>query len=597
MSDVAIRAVDLRKVYRLYTNPTYRFLDMFGLLRSKPGQFTEHVALAGVNVEIHRGEKVAIIGRNGAGKSTFLKLVTGVIEPTSGSLAVSGTAHALLQIGTGFHPDFTGRENVYAYFAQLGLTGAEARRRCDDVVEFAEIEEYIDQPMKTYSTGMTVRLMFSASTAITPDLLVLDEVLGVGDAYFAHKSYERIRTLCERDGTTLLLVTHDIYSAVNLCGRAVWIDRGRVLMDGASKNVVKGYEDSVRQQEENRLRLRKQERASSLQAAPAESKPSTPLLVEVYAQENRPQPSPVYFSAVTLGSADGHAAELPLDERAFDERRGSHLQQEGTCWGPVLDWQGRRARPMLNYGSPFHKIAGVFETGSLDLTRPDMALSLQYWSAEAAALELRVFIGRQELSLGPLPGSRGEWTRHVVRLQDALPQAASTGEVNTSGRHGTGAIVVDEVRSTLDGGEESHTFDHGSPANILIAYRINQPDLCEHSQVLLAFHRDGVLDTCRTISRDLLFDTAQARRGTIRVRLPRLGLANGTYTVTVMVAREGYYDREQTRYFSLNPEVYTCLSRAIEIVVRGAGIVGTGTGVVVDAEWGLGDPASPSIAP
>ncbi len=148
MNDVVIRATKLKKVYRLYSKPSYRFRDIFELLGDTPGAYTEHAALDGVNIEIGQGEKVAIIGRNGAGKSTFLKLVTNVIQ------------------------------------------GQQVDRRCADVIEFAELEEYIDQPMKSYSTGMTVRLMFSASTAITPDLLVLDEVLGVGDAYFAHKSYE-----------------------------------------------------------------------------------------------------------------------------------------------------------------------------------------------------------------------------------------------------------------------------------------------------------------------------------------------------------------------------------------------------------------------
>ena len=193
MSDLVIETRDLRKVYRLYAGPGYRFLDTFGMLGNRQGAYTEHAALNGVSLDIRRGEKVAFIGRNGAGKSTFLKLVTGVIEPTSGSIKVSGKAHALLQIGTGFHPDFTGRENVYAYFAQLGLTGRRADAKCAEVIEFAEIEEYIDQPIKPYSTGMAVRLMFATSTVITPDLLVLDEVLGVGDVYFAQKSFMRMK--------------------------------------------------------------------------------------------------------------------------------------------------------------------------------------------------------------------------------------------------------------------------------------------------------------------------------------------------------------------------------------------------------------------
>jgi lipopolysaccharide transport system ATP-binding protein len=596
VTDAAIRATGLKKVYRLYTKPAYRFRDIFGLLGHVPGAFTEHAALDGVDLTIGRGEKVAIIGRNGAGKSTFLKLVTRVIQPSSGTLDVTGHVHALLQIGTGFHPDFTGRQNVYAYLAQLGVTGAQADRRCADVIAFAELEEYIDQPVKSYSTGMTVRLMFSASTAITPDLLVLDEVLGVGDAYFAHKSYERIRELCDRKGTTLLLVTHDIYSAVKLCGRTIWLDRGRVLMDGDSPEVVKAYEDSIRQQEENRLRLSKQARVRTLQTSASARETTTPVLLEVYAQDNHPQPCPVYFSRLELAlgvARDERRAALPLgplDADAFDERMPSHLQREGTCWGEPLDWHGRPARALLNYGSPFHKIAGVIEVALAepDVTSGHLVAEVDYWSEQPCRLQARAFIGRREVPLGPLPPSDGSWVTFRVPIDgESIEPQALTGQVNTSGRHGTGGIVVLDVTAGLDSGEESYVFQHGAPANIFIRYQVNDPALREHAQVLLAFHRDGVVDTCRMMTRGLLFDGSRGGRGAVRVHVPGLMLANGTYTVTVMIAKEGYYDREQTRYFSLNPEVYTCLSRVIEIVVRGGGIVGTGTGVVAAAEWSL----------
>src|SRR5437763_15088983 len=228
---IVVRPRDLTKVYRLYRRPQQKFLDMLGLLR-KPDSFAEHHALDGIDLELRRGERVGIRGRNGAGKSTLLKLISGVIEPTSGSLEVFGDARALLEITSGFHPEFTGRDNAKAYLAQLGVAGTEAERLIVQIVDFAELEEYIDQPVKTYSTGMAVRLMFATSTAISPDLLVLDEVLGVGDAYFAHKSYERIRELCDQNGATAVLVTHDIYGAVKICSRIIWIDRGRVLFDG-----------------------------------------------------------------------------------------------------------------------------------------------------------------------------------------------------------------------------------------------------------------------------------------------------------------------------------------------------------------------------
>src|SRR4051794_20049223 len=242
------------KRYRLHQKPMYRFLDLFGLCPEGPAYYSEHTALRDVTLTIGRGEKLAIIGRNGAGKSTLLKTVTGLVRPTSGSVRVNGTVSNLLQIGSGFHPDFTGRQNVFASLAHQGITGAEASRIFADVVDFAEIGEYIDQPMKTYSTGMCSRLMFSSSIVTRPEILIVDEILGVGDAYFAHKSFERMRQLCADEGTTLLLVTHNIYAALNLCDRFIWLDRGRVMFDGDSKAAISLYESSVKDQEEHALR-------------------------------------------------------------------------------------------------------------------------------------------------------------------------------------------------------------------------------------------------------------------------------------------------------------------------------------------------------
>ncbi|OLB60770.1 MAG: hypothetical protein AUI11_12520 [Acidobacteria bacterium 13_2_20CM_2_66_4] len=352
----AIRARDVRKVYRLYASRRDRVLDMLGLLgRARAGR--EVAALDGVSLEIARGEKVAVIGRNGAGKSTLLKLVSGVTQPTSGTLDVSGAVHALLQIGSGFHPDFTGRQNVYAYFAQLGITAAEAERRLAEVVDFAELAEYIDQPVATYSTGMAVRLMFSASTAIVPDLLLLDEVLGVGDAYFAQKSFERISALCARQGTTLLLVTHDLYSAARVCNRIVWLDRGRVLLDGDASFVVKAYEESIRHQEEARLRDEKQRRLRVLQGGDA---PASTMLVEIRNADRGFLASTVYFSAIELRRDGRSVAVAPLATNAFDEREPSHLDRMASAWGEATTWRDRPARPFLNFESPFQKVAAAF---------------------------------------------------------------------------------------------------------------------------------------------------------------------------------------------------------------------------------------------
>jgi homopolymeric O-antigen transport system ATP-binding protein len=594
-ADVVIRASHLTKVYRLYAKPSYRFRDMFGLLRDKPGRFTEHAALDGVSLEIERGQKVAIIGRNGAGKSTFLKLVTHVIEPTSGQLEVSGKVHALLQIGTGFHPDFTGRENVYAYLAQLGVTGEQARRRCAEVIDFAELEEYIDQPIKTYSTGMSVRLMFSASTAITPDLLVLDEVLGVGDAYFAQKSFDRMRDLCTRNGTTLLLVTHDVYSAVKLCERVIWIDRGRVLLDGLAADVVKAYEDSIRQQEEARLRAKTRVRLEQIRAAKESIAAVNRLFVEVRPKSRIPQPSPVFFSRIELCAANEVMASLPLgDDDAFDESRPSHLTREGSSWGDAVALDGRSARAFLNYGSPFHKVAGVFSAPLTlhELTDAGASIRLSYRSDAPCDLTLHVLTGNQEWALGSLAAASGAWVDHEVRLSDAV-ETTSTGVAPVQG---TGRIRIDHVEVRDEAGVESHFLEHGRAARVVLHYNIADAGVAERAQVVVAFHRGGVANACRIIARHLMFDASVARSGHITLSLPKVVLGAGEYSVTVMVVAEGYYDRVQTIFYSINPEVYCCLNRVLEITVTGGGLIASGTAFVGDGVWTI-EPAADEAAP
>jgi ABC-type polysaccharide/polyol phosphate transport system ATPase subunit len=583
-SEVAIRATDLNKVYRLYSKPVYRFFDMFGLLREKPGAFTEHAALDGVNLVIRRGERVAIIGRNGAGKSTFLKLVTNVIRPTSGTLDVKGDVHALLQIGTGFHPDFTGRQNVYAYLAQLGITGKEAEERCAEAIAFAELEEYIDQPVKTYSTGMAMRLMFSASTAITPDLLVLDEVLGVGDAYFAQKSYGRMRELCERNSATLLLVTHDIYSAVLMCDRVIWFDRGRVLMDGDGATVVKAYEDSIRQQEEHRLRLKKQQALRELAAHGTAGEKLEHVVLEIASADGRPQPAPVYLSDVALLVDGERVAVWPLDADAFNADRGTHLEREGTNWGEIGPWQGRVCWPMLNYGSPFHKVAGVFSVPArlLDLAVEPLACSIDYTSPEPCELRVSLYVRSREVPLGRI-ATAPEWKTYLASATGDSPQGAARS-AHVSGAHGTGAVVVTGARFVSDDDQEVHILEHGTIVRLDVDYAILQPGLREACQVVIALHKDGVEDVCRYITRDLTFD-ADLPKGTIRLTIPRLTLTNGSYTVTIMIAKAGYYDTEQVVFYSINPSVYCCVSRLFEVSVTGAGLIGSGTRHVLDGLW------------
>jgi len=243
--ELAIQVRDVSKTYSLYGSQRDQFVDVlrlsrFGLRpRSAPTKFN---ALSNINLDVRRGQRLGIIGRNGAGKTTLLKLLCGNFKPTSGSVSVIGTVQALMSIGLGFHPEHTGRENVRASLLYNGLSQDEFTSATNDIIEFCELGEFFDQPFKTYSLGMQARLMFAAATAIHPDILIVDEVLGAGDAYFVAKSKARMQRLVE-SGCTMLLVSHSMSQVLALCETAVWIDQGKIRLRGDAFSVVKAYEE------------------------------------------------------------------------------------------------------------------------------------------------------------------------------------------------------------------------------------------------------------------------------------------------------------------------------------------------------------------
>ena len=197
-------------------------------------------ALSNVNLEVHRGESLGLVGVNGAGKSTLLKIVAGVVQPTKGRVDINGRISALLELGAGFHPEYTGRQNVFLATALMGLSDAETRERLDDILAFADIGEHIDQPIKQYSSGMVVRLGFAVSTVVRPDVLITDEVLAVGDESFQRKCVSWMEGFLG-DGGTLLLCSHSMFHIQKLCQKAAWIHNGRVWAYGVAKDVTRDY--------------------------------------------------------------------------------------------------------------------------------------------------------------------------------------------------------------------------------------------------------------------------------------------------------------------------------------------------------------------
>ncbi len=232
------------------------FVEGWKLWRRRPAE--TFWALRDVSFEVQPGETVGLIGPNGAGKSTVLKLAARVLEPTSGRVMVRGRVAALLELGVGFHPELTGRENVFLSGAFLGIPRREMARRLDAIVAFAELEDYIDVPVKHYSSGMYVRLAFAVSVYLDAEILLVDEVLAVGDAAFQQKCLDHMLAL-QRSGVTILLVSHDLNAIQRLCHRALWFDHGRIRMEGTPAGVVQAYLDYVHRRDEQTLAVQNQE--------------------------------------------------------------------------------------------------------------------------------------------------------------------------------------------------------------------------------------------------------------------------------------------------------------------------------------------------
>ena len=244
MTNTVIRMDHVSKEFSLKQTKSRSFQELLvDTVHGRAGGKSESfLALDDVSLDIERGETVGLIGSNGAGKSTLLKLISRIIEPTTGNIEVNGRVRALLELGTGFHPDLTGRENIYLNGSILGLRRAEIQEKVNDIIAFAELDRFIDVPVRHYSSGMYMRLGFSVAVHTDPEVLLVDEVLAVGDAVFQRKCLEKIDALRER-GVTILFVSHNTDVVRNLCSRAIWLDKGALIADGTAEAVIARYLD------------------------------------------------------------------------------------------------------------------------------------------------------------------------------------------------------------------------------------------------------------------------------------------------------------------------------------------------------------------
>lgn len=574
-SENAIELKGVGKSFRIVGDKGGRILDALGLrLPSRASQ--EFWALRDIDLTIPKGQRVGFVGRNGAGKTTLLKLISGLLRPTKGSLVVKGRVHALLELGTGFHPEFSGRENVLSALSYFGVTGREARRLCEEIVDFAELDHFIERPFRTYSAGMQARLTFAVATSIKPEIMIVDEILGAGDAYFSGKAVARMKELTN-GGCTLLFVSHDMASVQMMCERAIWIERGAVKHDGDTLTVGKLYAASIRRQEE--LRLRSQALAlhnDDLAPGPEDDRPGEPIVVARLAIAGDVAPlrsHPVYDLALRYRGGDIERLVVG-SARDNDPSESLHIiQQSGyTDWSDSRSAGGRRMRAFENRKGRYRHAPFAFRAPIGLEEWSEFGLEIRHDSDAREPVEVQVFAGQAYRKVGELSSGNGvrtdlfplprelfeEWLALVeraaltpaaevtdreqapveqaaVRLAPMAPvrvlQHVAEGDV-----YGSGEVVITKVRVTGDTaafhGDDQRVFAIGEPFKIAIEWTAVE-FLTDVVFVVAVYTEDGRCAT-QTLSAP---QDVQKGPGLIVADFGKLRLGEGKYIISVGVFR------------------------------------------------------------
>jgi lipopolysaccharide transport system ATP-binding protein len=532
---------DVGKAYKVFSSPFGILLEALGLGRLT--RYREFWAVRGFELELYRGERVGLIGRNGAGKSTLLKLVTQNVRPTEGNIEVNGQVHALFDAAGGLHPEFTGYENIRGSLEALGLEPDEIRASEADIADFTELGRFLEQPLKTYSLGMKSRLSFAIATAVKPEILIVDEVLGAGDAYFFGKAVSRMRGLVE-SGAAVLIVSHALDQVVRFCEETIWLDRGRVVMRGPSQQVVKAYEKFIRELEDRRLRAKNRKRGT---AEAFEREGFTDELELTVS-------GPAEVTQIVL-RRDGEQEDELLVGAAqdSDESESSYLPLGRGAWGPPTQGGARFFRPIE---------AGAEGVAAFALwffyPQSEYVVELTYRAP--AGLVATLARSGTELVRAELPAAEDWRTEHIgIGASDSESAEEQVGLSRWPGAHG---LLIERVRIVDADDRERAMFTIGEPVSVVIDAVAEGGGRLPLTPAALVFRQDAIIVT-RHVGERLDLELDDGDRVEARLDLGPLQLGNGSYLLSVGLYKD--LDVENTTH----SEIYDYFDRSFEFTVTG----------------------------
>lgn len=371
MNDIAIKAEHLTKIYKIYERDIDRLKETFHPFHKRYSK--DFYALHDVSFEIKRGENVGLVGKNGAGKSTLLKIITGVLTASGGTLEVNGRIASLLELGAGFNPDMTGVENIYMNGLLIGHSREAMDAKVDDIIAFADIGDFINQPVKTYSSGMFARLAFAVNAFVEPDILIVDEALSVGDAFFQSKCMDKMRSMIQ-GGVTVLFVSHDTFAVKNLCQRAFLMQNGKILMDAPAKDVVEVYRNmllesrgELTEEQTQRQNILVDNLRGEQNGAFAEEKISAESLErgkDVFTKNatyQRIGDRRAVFDNVQLLNLDGELVNEVIFGQEVILRMVVHFQTDVACLGMGYHIRNSTGIDLIYTDSRFHDTKAIFD--------------------------------------------------------------------------------------------------------------------------------------------------------------------------------------------------------------------------------------------